>query len=694
MTSYSRSLSGLALAVLASTTGLGAQEGPRPRLEDLFEVAALGSLAFSPDGRQLLYTVRTADLEKNTTNTDIWLIALPDREPPRTVRLTRNPKNDTSPRWRPDGRLFAFLSVRGGDSVRDRNERARDGKAALYSMSSAGGEPEQLYEHVTAIRAFEWSPDGKWIAFTASEEESPEENARKDKGRDIRVEDEPSEYAHLWVLEVESRKARRVTRGRDFTVNGFAWSPDSQTVAFAAPPTPLITDSWKSDIYTIKATDTTAAPRRLTTNPGPDASPVYSPDGAFIYYQGFQGDVYHVGYDRVFRIGKDGGDPVDVTPAADLEPSSYAFTPDGKAVFFEATTHTTRAIFYMPLETRQPVRLTGERGVSAQAAFSRDRRRVAFVEETPSSPQEIQVAGLAERPAAGVIKNVTALTRHNADAGAWAVGLTDVVRWKSVDGREIEGLLVYPAGWTPARGAAPLVVKIHGGPSGVYLQNFQASGYGSDAQRYAADGYAVLLPNPRGSSGYGDATVRAVVNDWGGLDFQDIMTGVDTLIARGIAHPDSLGVMGWSYGGYMTAWTISQTTRFKAAVAGAAITENIAMWGTQDIPHVFEAYFSGNPWEDGRWEEYQASSPLAHMRNAKTPTLILHGQNDLRVPPNQAQMLFRTLRALSVPTELVWLPRSGHGPTEPGLQYETARRQKEWMDRWIRKKLPKPTAEP
>ena len=184
-----------------------------------------------------------------------------------------------------------------------------------------------------------------------------------------------------------------------------------------------------------------------------------------------------------------------------------------------------------------------------------------------------------------------------------------------------------------------------------------------------------------------------MVGDWGGLDFQDIMTGVDTLIARGITHADSLGVMGWSYGGYMTAWTVTQTSRFKAAVAGAAITENIAMWGTQDIQHVFEAYFGGGPYEPGMWEVYQKSNPLAFIENATTPTMVLHGENDPRVPPNQARIFYRGLRANGVPAKLVWLPRTGHGPREPGLRYETARHQKEWMDQWIRKGPAKPTTE-
>ena len=171
------------------------------------------------------------------------------------------------------------------------------------------------------------------------------------------------------------------------------------------------------------------------------------------------------------------------------------------------------------------------------------------------------------------------------------------------------------------------------------------------------------------------------------------MTGVDTLIARGITHADSLGVMGWSYGGYMTAWTVTQTSRFKAAVAGAAITENIAMWGTQDIQHVFEAYFGGGPYEPGMWEVYQKSNPLAFIENATTPTMVLHGENDPRVPPNQARIFYRGLRANGVPAKLVWLPRTGHGPREPGLRYETARHQKEWMDQWIRKGPEKPTTE-
>ncbi|MBI2536649.1 MAG: S9 family peptidase [Gemmatimonadetes bacterium] len=678
------------MGLVAQSPGLAAQStaaaGAHPTLEDLFKVKALGGVQMSPDGQQVLYTARVADLEKNQANTDIWLLTLPERARPENIQLTRNPKEDTSPRWRPDGRAFAFLSVRPEPD-------GKEGKRALYLMEPRGGEPEKLFEHETAITSFEWSPDGRWIGFTAQDPEPVEAKETKDQGRDVAVEDEPGEYTHLWLLDVAAKKARRVTSGAGYSVGRFSVSPDGKAIGFSAAPSPNITDGWRSDIYLV-ATDSGAAPRKLTDNPGPDDSPVFSPDGALIYYHAMQTDRYRVGQSRVYRMPKDGGTPEDVSPDLDAEPSDYQLTPDGKGAFFMATVGTTRGLFYLPLVSRKAVRLSGGQGVVSQVSFSKDGRRMAYVRESMTKPQELYAADEANQPDEDGLKNFTPLTRHNADAAPWAAGLSDVIRWKSVDGRQIEGILVYPAGWTPARGAAPLVVKIHGGPSGVFVQNFQASSFNADAQRYAADGYAVLLPNPRGSSGYGDATQQAVVRDWGGLDFRDIMTGVDTLIARGIAHRDSLGVMGWSYGGYLTAWTISQTDRFKAAVVGAGITEAIAMWATQDIIHVFEAYFGGtSPWADGAWEVYQKSSPLAHMRNAKTPTLVVHGRNDLRVPPNQAMLLYRTLKALNVPTELLWLPRTGHGPSEPGLQYETAKAQKEWMDRWIRRKGTKPAAD-
>ena len=650
--------------------GSAAAQQP-PELEDLFEYQAIGGAVLSPGGDMALYTLRTMDLEENEADTDIWLARTDGGAP---VRMTTNPKNDASPRWKPDGSQFAFTSTRGNGP---------DARNALYLMSPTGGEPEQLFQHATAIADFAWSPDGRWIAFTAREDEAEEEKEAQEKGRDVEIEDGPATHTHLWLLDVTERTARRLTGGSDaraFTVQSFAWSPDGARIAFAAVPSPHPFVSWRSDVYLIAPDDSTAAPRRLTPNEGPDGSPVWSADGREIYVQGHGEPGYRVGQSRLFRVDVASGRAEDVTPG-DLDPNVVVPAADG--IWFTATSGTTTGLFWMPAGGGAPVRVTGEDGIYGSVSFSRDHTRIVYTYETPTKPAELYTAQLATRSIPPRPAAMTALTSHNDEMAKYVVGRTEVIRWQSTDGREIEGVLVYPAGYNEDR-RVPLVVKIHGGPSGVYLQNFQANGFGSNAQWYAADGYAMLLPNPRGSSGYGDAAQRDVIEDWGGLDFQDIMTGVDAVIARGIAHPDSLGVMGWSYGGYMTAWTVTQTDRFKAAVNGAGITEPIAMWGTQDIIQVFEGYFGGHPFEDARWEVYQKSSPLANVRNVSTPTLMIHGRNDQRVPPNQAQLFFRSLRALDVPTELIWLPRTGHGPSEPGLQYETALRQKQWMDRWIR----------
>ena len=661
-----------AAPILAQTSGSG------PTLEDLFTVHNLGSLAIAPDGNAILYTVSSADLEANENNSDIWMARRDGTSWAAPIQMTYHERNDSQPQWRPDGGAFAFLSAGR------QTERESDGNGQqLYLMNPRGGEPRTLYAHATSISNFAWAPDGQSIAFRATDEETKEEKEQGEQGRDVEIEDEPGRSQHLWLYDIAADSAIRLTEGREYTVGSFSWSPQGATLAFSATPTDRPGDSWKSDVYTLAIGAPDPTPTRLTSNPGPDANPVWTPDGRFMVYSTRNANRYEIGQNRVARIPATGGTPEDITPRADVQSGTYQFTQDGRGVFYETTTGTTRGLCYMSLQDRNPVRLTPDAGVHGNTTVSKDGRTLAYTFESPNRAEEIYVTTLTG-PTANSVRAENPITEHNVHAASWAVGRTDVLRWKGADGRDVEGVLVYPAGWSPGDGPRALVVKVHGGPSGVYVQNFQAASSSADAQRYAAEGYAVLMPNPRGSSGYGEAGLQAVVGDWGGQDFRDIMAGVDTLVARGVAHPDSLGIMGWSYGGYMTAWTVTQTSRFKAAVPGAGITENIAMWGTQDIQHVFEAYFGGGPYEPGMWEVYQKSNPMAFIAEATTPTLIIHGENDPRVPPNQARIFYRGLVANGVTAELMWLPRTGHGPSEPGLRYETARRQKEWMDRWIR----------
>ena len=260
------------------------------------------------------------------------------------------------------------------------------------------------------------------------------------------------------------------------------------------------------------------------------------------------------------------------------------------------------------------------------------------------------------------------------------LGATELVRWKGKDGLEIEGLLTLPV-HSPAGSRVPLILNIHGGPSGVFSEAFIGAPGLYPIAAFAAKGYAVLRPNPRGSTGYGTPFRQRVVRDWGGLDFQDLMAGVDSLIARGIADPERLAVMGWSYGGYMTAWTVTQTARFKAAAVGAGITNHVSMYGTQDIPTVYEDYFGGLPWTAA--DVYARSSPINFVHRVKTPTLLLHGENDNRVPPTQAHEFYRAIKRQGVETRMVVYPRQPHGPTEPKFQQHIMEEHLAWVEKHL-----------
>ena len=674
---------------------LAGQEGiepqPFPGLENVFEVKSIATVVMAPSGREILYTLNTVDLEANESNLDIWTIRASGQGWSVPIQLTNHPGRDSSPTWRPSAETFTFLaSGRGSNGgVNQPNQRTNEGRSnKLMEMNPSGGEPSEVFQHETNITSYQWSPDGNYIAFRASDNESEDTKTKKQSGRDINYEDAPQNFSHLWLFDTNENSTTRLTGGSSYTVGSFNWSPDSRQLTFSATPSDQPFDSWKSDLYLYSLDSPDTSPVQLTTNPGPDTNPYWAPDGKHIFYMGQQTDGYQVGMTRTWKIPAIGGTPEEVSPQGDMQAGRFHFTTDGSGVYFETTTGTTRGLFYMNLEDRKPVRVSPDSGVRSRFSFSENMDLSAYLSEDPTKPTEIYLANI-EKNSRDQMGEELRLTNHNVDAEKFAVGKTETIQWKnSIDGNEVEGVLLFPVGWTEGDGPRATVVKIHGGPSGVYVENFQASSSGADAQRYAGDGYFVLLPNPRGSSGYGEAGLQAVVQDWGGLDFHDIMSGVDHLIGKGYAHPDSLGVMGWSYGGFMTAWTVTQTGRFKAAVAGAAITENIAMWGTQDIQHVFEAYFGGGPYEPGLWEVYQRSNPLAFIQNASTPTMIIHGENDPRVPPNQARIFYRALKANGVDTKLVWLPRTGHGPSEPGLQFERSKAQKDWMDQHIRRFKP------
>jgi dipeptidyl aminopeptidase/acylaminoacyl peptidase len=348
------------------------------------------------------------------------------------------------------------------------------------------------------------------------------------------------------------------------------------------------------------------------------------------------------------------------------------WTPDSRRIVFTAGRGAYREIFSYEVASERFTQVTRGR-IAALGGISRDGSRAAAVFESASTPPDLFVSDLT-------FAAPRKLTSVNPEASEFALGESEIVRWTSSDGTAIEGVLQKPVGFATGT-RYPLLVAVHGGPAGVFLANYRVS-TGDGGQHWAGQGWAVLYPNPRGSSNYGERFMQANIPDWGGGDFRDIISGVDALVSRGIADPERLAILGWSYGGYMTAWAVTQTNRFKAAMVGAGLTNLWSMYGTNDIPNTLAAYFKGLPNADNL-PLYTERSALTHAGRITTPTLILHGAADERVPIGQPMEFYRALKDRGVPTELVFYPRAGHGLTEYYHLLDRLQRQFDWMTKYV-----------
>jgi dipeptidyl aminopeptidase/acylaminoacyl peptidase len=519
--------------------------------------------------------------------------------------------------------------------------------------------------------------------------ETEEEKERKREKRDPIFVDQDFKYGHIYSASFdpsrdEPAEAVRHTEG-EFHVTSFDWSPDGRTFAFSHQADPRLDEGARASALSTVPSDGSRAVSLLVDLGGTDTGPRWSPDGSTIAFVSSGDTAERVGLGDIYVVAAAGGEARKLADSHDRSGGLRGWSRDGSAVLLLESIGTTRHVTALPVDGSEHRQITTGSGVVGSPSFATAADAMAFTWQTTADPVDVYVS-----PAGSF--QPSAVTDLHADVSTPEMGRTELLSWASQDGRfEIEGLLTYPVGYDPSR-SYPLILNVHGGPAGVFVQSFTGSASTYNLQYFAQEGYAVLRPNPRGSTGYGKDFRFANVRDWGYGDMDDLMAGVDEVIEMGVAHPDSLLLMGWSYGGYMTSFAVTRTDRFKAASMGAGLPNLVSMVTTTDIGEYLVAHMGGREfWED--YEGYERHSAMYRIDNVTTPTQVIHGENDLRVPFTQGQEFYRALGRLGVPTEMIVLPRTPHGPREPKLQMEVSKVILSWFDRHLRPDHPRVTTD-
>lgn len=620
------------------------------------------SAIISPDGNRVAYTVSTPVMEgeKSEFLTHIWM-ARTDGSMNR--QFTFGDKSCSNIQFSPDNKYLTFTS-------------SRKEKTQLYIMALDGGEAEAITNQKNNVGVHAWSPDGKKIAFLMADPLSEKEEKDKKEKRDMEVVDQHYKNSHLYVLSLQKNSkgeypVKKLTHG-DYHITDINWSPDSKTIAFSHQQSPSA-DIWStSDISSIPADS--GSMKLLVNNKGQDNNPKYSPDGQWLAFESDGGKASWAGRSDIYVIPVNGGLSRKLAVTYDQNPDLIDWTPDGKSLWIGESFKTTRVVYSLPVDGKSPKMLTSTNGVYSSPSFNKKGDIMACIFQDASTPPEVMTLSLVDQ-------KTKKLSSVNDDFAKMKCSGTEIITWKSKDGKyDIEGLITYPKDYQKNR-KYPLILNIHGGPAGVFNQSYTGAVSPFPLQAFADQGYIIIRPNPRGSGGYGADFRNANHNDWGYGDYDDIMAGVDKLISENIAHPDSLCVTGWSYGGYMTSMIITKTNRFKAAMVGAGVTNLMSFTGTSDIPGFLPDYFDVEMWD--RTDVFMKHSAMFAIKNVKTPTLVLHGAIDLRVPLSQGQELYGALKRMGVITEMVVYPRTQHGPEEPKFIQDIGERIINWFNKQI-----------
>lgn len=651
----------------AATNGKRARFTPR----DLVAFRTPGELETSRDGRMAVFVVDHPDFEHARTNRELHAVTVDGRTPERQLTFSVD-WDEWSPEFSPDGRWIAFLSDRpapGVDAI-EFEEMPDEERVQVWLLPTDGGEARALTEAERGVIGFDWLPSSKGIVFTATEALSEAELAvrarRAEALDDSVVVDRERFRREFWTATIDGKTTERVSRG-DLGIESFRVSPDGARVVYETNLTGREDDEGLFDLYILDLA--TGASTRLTQRAGGDHQPRWSPDGKVIAFTGYSDPACECSRVDLFVVPVAGGEPKAVSSSRDRSVERIAWTPDGASVVATVIDGVYQPVSAFGVDGVAAPRAIADAVIALEVAPLPDGRIVAIVESAVAPPDLVVLGGASAVP----------LTTLNPEVASFEIAPQEVVRWTSPDGTPVEGILVRPLG-VPAGTRAPLVVALHGGPFG--RAEMSLRGYYYHPQLWAANGYAVLLPNFRGSDGYGNAFGMASRDDLGGGDYRDIMAGVDKVIALGVADPDRMGVMGLSYGGYMTNWIIGHTDRFKGAISESGVFSLITDYSNTVIPSWEVQYLKGYWWD--RFDAYVRQSPAMRVANIRTPVLIMHGDDDTNTFVSNSKEMYQALRALGRTAEFVRYPREEHGVDEPAHRIDQANRWVAWFDRWVR----------
>jgi dipeptidyl aminopeptidase/acylaminoacyl peptidase len=628
--------------------------------EQVLKIKNISSAQVSPDGTKVVYTIREAMMTDDRSEyvNHIWISAIDGSN---AKQLTTGDKNNSNPKWSPDNKSIAFTS-------------SRDGKNNVYILPIAGGEAEKITETKGGVSEFEWSNDGTKIAVIVADAVTDKEEKNKKAKNDWYMWEAELKQNRLQVYWINQKDAsqkymQKLLTNDNISVYAFDWNKDGTSIVYSYGKSTKANDNSYSDIALINIE--TGVIKNIANTAAGESSPQFSPDGSLISYYSTENPNDWPGAKHVKVYALADGKTLRLKATPNEDGSILGWTADGKNIVWSESNKTLTSIYTLSVDGKNMTELSkGEKNYIGAAKINASHTFISFTLQNTSQFPELYVSKLSEYAPFKI-------TSINAGISSMPLGRTEVIKWKGADGLEIEGLLTYPLNYTAGK-KVPLILNIHGGPAGNFGQTCIATNQGTyPLAAFSEDGYAILRPNPRGSSGYGSEFRMANRQDWGGKDYIDLMNGVDQVIKMGVTEESMLGVMGWSYGGYMSSWIVGHTNRFKAASIGAPVVDLVFQNLTDDIEGFLPSYFKSDPWNN--WSMYSEHSPLRFVQNVQTPVMLQHGEADQRVPLGNSVMFYNALKRRNIPVKLLVLPRQPHGPSEPRMVLKTMQTNIEWF---------------